>query len=571
MVSSTVMSAIGPSIWDRPSRQALLGVFGCLAAGIVFAAGSWPAILIVFSLILLPTRILILGFVCFSYFRIHEAYTFLLPLKLPLVFSVASMAAILIMFVKDLQSAPKDRRAIFAIAALTTILAAGVLLILGELSSNNAPRLPIALAMLLASVAFYGWYLVLDSMNQPRWGVEMKLFVFFFIAVSIGIIFAQDPAVALTHWNSTYWKIGAMTLVLAWLLRSRLDYQTSIWFIVASGSLIALMTCHNWYFGIDLVEGTRVSIGRTLFSTPDQIANAVPGLAIEGGSLLGDPNDLALVLLFPIALALATIAQSGLRNALGWFCLLALPLLIIAVVMTQSRGGALGVVATFGAIGLVYIRSKMLLATLALIGVFSLGIAMDIGGRSSGGLAELEEAGLDRSATERLHAWTAAVNMTAAYPLTGVGLQNFSSRFREFTPVWVGRNMASHSTWFGVMAETGLPGIGLLLSLIGALLLAIRRTWLTLQRINADPIYHAFCLAIFAGVLGFCAAGTFLSQGFGWPLYLLVGLASALACTARQLDGQADTENSHGPNSRHGLGEHPVGMAPAHQTPSQSG
>lgn len=330
------------SRWDSTQGQALLGVFGCAFVGSVTYAGGTPALLILLAIALLPARLLILGFVCFSYFRIHEAYPFLLPLKLPLVFSVASLAAIIIMFMKNLQEAPKERSTVFAVAALATFLAADVFFMIGKVTENHAPRMLIGLAMLLASIAFYVWYRALDSMNKPSWGIEMKLFMVLFIIVSLGVAFSQSPSEAVNYWLDVYWKIGAMTLVLAWLLRSRLDFQASIWMIVVSGALVSFVTFHNWYFGIDLVEGTRVSIARTLFSTNEQIENALPGHAIEGGSLLGDPNDLALVLLFPVGLALAAIARMGWSTWLGRFCCIVVPLLIIAIIMTKAGAAHLG-------------------------------------------------------------------------------------------------------------------------------------------------------------------------------------------------------------------------------------
>lgn len=36
-----------------------------------------------------------------------------------------------------------------------------------------------------------------------------------------------------------------------------------------------------------------------------------------------------------------------------------------------------------------------------------------------------------------------------------------------------------------------------------------------------------------AGLVGFCVAGTFLTQGFTWPLYVLIGLTVALSRCAR--------------------------------------
>lgn len=522
--------------WSTTNGQALLGLGACILVGAAAFVGGAPALLILLAVILLPTRILVLCFVCFSYSRIHEAYPFLVPLKLPLVFSVTSIAGIILIFLKNQQNSARGHSPWLAIAALTTFLAADINFLMGQVSANYAPRSLIAISMVLASVAFYAAYRTLDELNDVKWGYEMKLFVAFFITVTLTLVMAQNPGNSVDYWLSVFWKIGAMTLVLAWLLRSRQDFAAAIWMIVGSGCLIAFVTCYNWYYGIDLVEGTRVSIARTLFSTPEQIRDAIPGQAIEGGSLLGDPNDLALVLLFPVGLAVACVATMGWRTWLGRFCSFVLPLLTIAIIMTQSRGGALGIVAAFGAVGLFYVRSKVLLVTLAVVGVIGLATVMDIGSRSSGGLAEYEAEGIDRSALERLHAWSAAVSMTTSYPLTGVGLRNFPSQFRAHTPVWSGRNMAAHSTWFGVMAETGLVGITLLLALIGALLLAIRRTWLILESLNVDQIYKTFCIGMFAGIAGFCAAGTFLSQGFGWPLYLLVGFTAAISCAARQLE-----------------------------------
>ncbi|MEI8597436.1 hypothetical protein P4S64_06830 [Vibrio sp. M60_M31a] len=50
--------------------------------------------------------------------------------------------------------------------------------------------------------------------------------------------------------------------------------------IILAGGLIAVVALYNSASGIGLVEGTRVTIGRQL------------------GSVLGDPNDLSLVLMF---------------------------------------------------------------------------------------------------------------------------------------------------------------------------------------------------------------------------------------------------------------------------------
>ncbi len=522
--------------------QVVLGVLACVLVGVVFlfAGGELLIFALMLGLLLVfgSPSVLILSFICFSYFRIHEAYTILLPLKLPLLFSLASLATIAYGITS--KTVARTERATFWVvpALLATSIAALILLIVDIESHGYADRFPTFLAVVFAALAIYSCYRLIEGLSGMPWGLEAKLFVAFAIVVTLGVPFARNPTIALLYWNATYWKIIAMTIVLVWCLRNRTDFSAAIWLLVSSGILIAGMTIHNWYFGIDLVEGTRVTIGRTLFSTPQDIENAEPGMPIPGGSLLGDPNDLALVLLFPLGFALATLVRLRLTRSLGWLCLVALPLIVTAIIMTQSRGGALGMLAVFGVVGLYHVRSKLIILALGAGLAVSVAGAMDLGSRQSGGLEELSEAGIDNSALERIYAWTAAVNMTTTYPVRGVGIKNFSSQFRIFSPKWVGRNMDVHSTWLGVMAETGLPGLGLFVTIIVMVLVSLRRSWRQLQRMAADPIYLIFCMALIAGLAGFCVSGTFLTQGFTWPIYLIIGFSIALKCVVANLSAE---------------------------------
>jgi hypothetical protein len=43
-----------------------------------------------------------------------------------------------------------------------------------------------------------------------------------------------------------------------------------------------------------------------------------------------------------------------------------------------------------------------------------------------------------------------------------------------------------------------------------------------------------FSTALLAAFAGFCVAGSFLTHGFTWPLYILVGLAAALSRYVRK-------------------------------------
>ena len=152
--------------------------------------------------------------------------------------------------------------------------------------------------------------------------------------------------------------------------------------------------------------------------------------------------------------------------------------------------------------------------------------AMCISSRISGG--GLQQ-GLDESAQERLSAWGAAINMALAKPLAGVGIGNFAPSFFSYVEDFPGRDMTAHSTWFGVLGETGWPGLIAFLAMVGACFRSVLRSYVRLRASGAPPIMSATAFALVSGLLGFCVAGSFLTQGFGWPIYIMVGLTAAVS------------------------------------------
>jgi probable O-glycosylation ligase (exosortase A-associated) len=350
---------------------------------------------------------------------------------------------------------------------------------------------------------------------KPAWSPELVWFAAFFVLATAGVAFAYNRDVSWAFWSDVYWKIGLMTFAVAWLPHTLRDFRSAAVAFVIGGILVSAVTIYNHYNAIGLVELSRVTIGREL------------------NSLLADPNDLALVLLFPLSfsIALALPQNRPLHRFLGIAAILAI---VPAVIFTQSRGGLLGVLAVIFVYGLRQVRSKTLVILLTLAAAVLLYASMGIAGRISGGAQDA----LDESAQERLSAWGAAINMATARPLTGVGLANFAPAFFYYVKDFPGRDMTSHSTWFGVLGETGWPGIALFAMMIIATFRSGVSAYRTLRAQRAPPILATFAFALLAGLVGFCVAGSFLTQGFTWPIYLLVGLTAAIrrySCTEMEL------------------------------------
>lgn len=397
-----------------------------------------------------------LGFIIFSFFRIHEAFPFLNPLKLPLLLALGSL---------------------------------GVL----------------------------GWHLFLSQKIEVFWSWELKWFSIFFALVSIGVVLSTNRGLAIAYYIGTYIKIGIMVFAIAWLSRTPGDFLMSSRLFILSGLSVGMVALKNKAAGIGLVEGSRVTIGR------------------EMDSVLGDPNDLSLVLLFPASFALALVFASSLSRFERLLSLVAFFVLISSIIATQSRGGLLGIMSISGYYTWHKVKSKMvLIGGGSILAPILLAVA-GISDRSSGGSSE---EGLGESSMGRIYAWGAGWNMAVAHPLTGVGLDNFFNNYYFYSAHWDGLNHAVHSTWFGILAETGFLGFGVFLTLLIGTLKGLQRSLNMSKKLEAlqierggqliDPFIRPYVYAVIAGFISFMISGTFLTQGFTWPFYVLLSLAVAL-------------------------------------------
>ncbi|MCG9631090.1 O-antigen ligase family protein [Vibrio sp. Isolate30] len=436
----------------------------CLLMGGVWFLAPHPAVALCLAFVPLgalfvinKTYWLVILFVVFSFFRIHEAIPQLYAFKLPLFLSLGALSALI-------------------------------------------------------------WHTLISKELKPYWHRSLSWLALFWLLVTIGLVFASNRGVAIQEFKGIYWKIMVMTLAIVWLVNSMDKLAKTSTIIILSGCLIGVIAISNSINGVGLVEGTRVTIGRDI------------------GSMLGDPNDLALVLMFPMAFAISQATTKGIPTAHRLVGTAACLILLYAVIATQSRGGLLGSIAVLGIFALSIIRSKVTLIGLGAIAAVGLYFAAGISDRTSGGAAE---AGIDASAMGRLYAWEAAFKMALDNPLTGVGLNNFYSNYFFYSPHWDGLNHAVHSTWFGVLAETGFVGLIVFIILIGSLLITARKS---LKQIkdkgnSVNPILYSSAFAVYAGLIGTIVSGTFLTQGFNWPIYILSALTvcvSHISQTERQ-------------------------------------
>lgn len=393
--------------------------------------------------------VLCLAFIAFSFFRLHEVFPALYPLKIP------------------------------------QLLALGTL---GSLAVN-----------------------LITQRIDMFWTREHSTFLFFFVLVIIGAALATNRAAAMSSLTGTYIKIAIMLLAISWLLRKEGQFKSVLFSVIICGIGVGMVALYNKSMGLELVEGTRVTIGRSI------------------GSMLGDPNDLSLVLLFPAAFALAVLLTPKMGKIWKLLGLIGFITVLLAIIATQSRGGLLGICAVCGVFAWRRFENKALLITLGICALSVLFVLAGVSDRASGGA---HEEGIDESAMGRIYAWQAAFGMAVHHPLTGVGINNFISNYFEYSPHWDGRNHAVHSTWFGILAETGALGLMVFIAIIIQILrIGIQSVdyFQPHQSRDYSPSLYACAQSVQAGLAGFCVSGTFLTMGFTWPIYILLSLAIALS------------------------------------------
>jgi len=270
---------------------------------------------------------------------------------------------------------------------------------------------------------------------------------------------------------------------------------------------------------------------------PDALLNPSTRNYIVGATFLGDGNDfsLSLCILLPCAIELTQSSRNWAKRLLAWA---AVALTVLAIVATQSRGGTLGIAAV---LGYYWLRSPRKLLALVASAAVVLAVLLYAPSQYFQRMGTMGASQLDGSAQGRIDAWKAGLGMGAKNPILGVGPGHFGARW--------GRT--AHSTYMLAFAELGLPGLVCVLVLVFG---SLRANRLLQQRLlaRAGPTSLAqtesnvqMLFATSAAMLGFAAAGAFLSATYYPHLFVLSGiLVSARAIVAKEADAAAAGEQS---------------------------
>jgi O-antigen ligase len=300
-------------------------------------------------------------------------------------------------------------------------------------------------------------------------------------------------------------KIWLMVLVAANALRTRSQIRFFIVFLLACFVLYPLRGAFINYF---LSHYTL--LGRALWNF-----------------IYANPNDLAVLALLQLSMAAGLLTTERKKTPVWAGALVSVVLLTTLVLLTQSRGGviALGVL-TLLILIIRRVRLRLVIG-MSVLAVIVVAVAPSALWTRMSGLTKatdterLGEVDREGSAKGRYQIWRVAAMMINDHPIVGVGLGAYSYAHQRYAQdAGVDRDIRglrdTHSTVLNVLAETGVPGLLLFLSLVGTTLFQAegirRRCRERLPLITMELLYLELGLVAFlvAGIFGSFAKLSFL-------------------------------------------------------------
>ncbi|MBZ5643274.1 MAG: O-antigen ligase family protein [Acidobacteriia bacterium] len=300
---------------------------------------------------------------------------------------------------------------------------------------------------------------------------------------------------------SQVWKGGA--------LQAALDFaKVLVIFLVMT---VALNSQKRLRQVLSLQAASVAAIAGVTIWKSHLLAGRLAG-AVAGA--FSDPNDLALtiVISLPLALALALLARN-----IFWklFWAMSMAVMILAVLLTGSRGGYLALAAAVAA-GLweFAIRGRRgYLLALAVLGAAAFW-------QISGGMIAGRVQGMvtpDESVQQRQQLFWRSLEVSAEHPVFGVGAGNF----QQISGNW----HVTHNSYTQMSAEGGVPALVLYLMILGCGFRNLRAA----KRLARGRGEHvALARALLASLAAFAVGSAFLSMAYEFFPYLLVGYTTAL-------------------------------------------
>jgi probable O-glycosylation ligase (exosortase A-associated) len=362
-------------------------------------------------------------------------------------------------------------------------------------------------AMLTAVTTMAGVFVSNDRGRFPA-SRETSILIAMGAWFTFTTMFALMPDAAWAKWDRVI-KIYIMTIVPLFLLQDKNRLRLLLLVMVGS---IAFFSVKGGLFS--LLTG-----GRYRVYGPSQ-------------SFIADNNALAVAELMVLPF-MYFLAKTEPRKWVKRGLYLAVPLTLVSVIFSYSRGALLGLVAMLGVLIVTGRRWGLAMAFVVLAGAGLVFIPSQWFERM-GTIGTYKQ---DESAMARFQSWGFAWNVATDRPITGGGFRVFSTdQFLRYGPDPF-EAYDSHSIYFEVLGEHGFVGLILFLSLLGSSFLSLN--WVERQIRGRPSIAWAkdYAVMLRLSLISYAVGGAFLGLAY-FDLYydVVAGVVLLRILVTRELE-----------------------------------
>jgi hypothetical protein len=351
----------------------------------------------------------------------------------------------------------------------------------------------------------------------------------------------------------------ALSIVISWKIRLK-DKQTTLFLF-----LLGLMVIHGpiavnnyWTLMIFITMVMNLIVFLSLIHYVDNTEKynrlfklwlgihlflAIVGIVKKGigvGGFLADENDYCMTINMVIPFSFFLFMYSSGKKRIYYLLLTCLFLFVI--MLTGSRGGFVGLIATSA---YCWLRTKKKLLTLIIIGIlvaFSVLVAPKTYWDRIHSITE--EGANEGSGEERIYTWGIGWHMFLDHPIIGVGQGNFPYVFKKYEVEagygeegLHGRSRAgreAHSIYITMLSELGILGTCIFIGMITYTFKDLKATKVRLTNQN-NPVnnlvsnrYLSYVSALEGALISYLVSGAFISTLYYPNLWILIGFIISL-------------------------------------------
>lgn len=331
-------------------------------------------------------------------------------------------------------------------------------------------------------------------------------------ACVVGLLFAVVMS-HLSHlfiWGArmsgfTFFKVLLYYLLLVGILNTPSRLITFLYVLVGFTIVLTTLALLQYHEYVDIPALTALQQGEYDEETGERYFT--PRLRSTG--IYNDPNDLSMILVVCMLISLYGLLHGDVAM-LRPLWLAPLGLFGYALVLTQSRGGLLAMMA---GLGVLFYLKYGLQRTVVLGAPAMLALLLVFGGRQTDFAGAMGEG----TGQGRIQYWAEGLVLFRAAPLFGIGVGNYAEEIGH----------VAHNSFVHTFVELGLFGGALFL---GAFLVAVEANYRVLRAgdLGGDPRLIQCAPFLLAAVVAYIVSMLSLSRPYVPPTYLILALACAL-------------------------------------------